>query len=94
MPKQRVGSMRWVVESTPDNVARSNDFVAETIMTAFRRLHNANLALAFYDENDVRISTATFEKLGTPMSAEMKALTEFEFGDEEEEDPKPRARSA
>jgi hypothetical protein len=84
MAKQRVGSMRWVVESTPDNVSRSNEFVAEAIMIAFRRLHNANLALAFYDENDVRQRTVTFEKLGTPMSAEMQRLMEFEFGTDDD----------
>jgi polysaccharide pyruvyl transferase WcaK-like protein len=86
MTKQRAGSMRWVVESTSDNIGPSDEFIAEAITTALtRRMRRANLAIAFFDEHDVRRGTVTIEKLGTPISPEMQRQMEFEFGMEEED---------
>jgi hypothetical protein len=85
-PKQRVGSMRWVIESTPDNINSSNEFIPEATITILgRRMRNANVALAYFDENDVRIRTVIIEKLGVPISPEMRRIMDFEFGSDDDD---------
>jgi hypothetical protein len=77
--KQRVGSIAYVLESTSDNLPRSDQYVIQCVMTAFPNLRNANLAVAFFNEQGQLVRTVTF---GDP-SADMKQVMEREFGSDD-----------
>ena len=80
MAKTRVGSIRWVRETSSDNGARTDAFIKQAIIQALDRVNNANIGFAIFDENEDRITTVVFEKFTAPPSEEMKQLMEFEFG--------------
>jgi len=87
MAKQRIGSAKFVIESTSENLARTENYVRQALTTAFPGLRNATVALAVYDEHDVLVRTVVF---GNPTD-EMKKLMDFEF---RSDDPEPEVRSA
>lgn len=87
MIKQRVGSLRYVLESEAPNLNPSENFVRQKFTTAFDGngkgggLRNANLAMAMYDENEELVRTVV---IGNPSEA-MRKLMDFEFGPYEPE---------
>ena len=87
MIKQRVGSLRYVLESESANLNPSENFVRQKFTTAFDGngkgggLRNACLAMAMYDENDVLVRQVV---IGNPSEA-MRKIMDFEFGPYEPE---------
>jgi hypothetical protein len=80
MAKQRVGSIRWVRETSSDNAANTDAFIQQAIIQALARVNRANLGFAIFNEDEERQTTVVFEKFTSPPSEEMKRLMEFEFG--------------
>jgi hypothetical protein len=81
MAKQRISSATLIVESTPDNLNRSEVFSWQEMLASIQRVRNANIALIIFDEHGVPVRSAT---VGNP-SDQMKAIIASESVPEEVE---------
>lgn len=79
--KLRISTAVMIVESTSDNLNRSEVFTWQEELTAIQRVRNANVALIIFDENGVPVRSAT---VGNPSEA-MKAAIAAESAPEEVE---------
>lgn len=86
MTTLKVGSIRYMIESTANNVDSSENHALLTFYKELKRtLKNCNIAVAQFDESEVRQGGFTIEHLGTPFSPEARKTMELEFGMDDDE---------